>query len=154
MAQNNSGKWLMLHKDGKTVVEGEANPDAGSVLAAPGATVPQDVVDKYGLADRMEGQAVGQVDFAGNPVVVVGGRAIAADALPADHPQYRASKPAAQRDGGRSAVTTSREPATADAAKDAPGKPHDAPRPAPAPAAAPLSAKPAAGQAEVPKPKG
>jgi len=83
--QNNSGKWYMLDKDGK-VVEGEDNPEAVSVLAAPGANVPQDVVDKHDLTKRLDGDAPPMVDSAGNPVVILDGRAIAASALPADHP--------------------------------------------------------------------
>jgi hypothetical protein len=80
---NESGKWFMLTRDGR-VVEGEANPEAASVLAAPGAIVPDDVAAQYKLADRLKpaGESAPQVDAAGKPVVVKDGRALAADLLP------------------------------------------------------------------------
>lgn len=83
---NLSGKWYLLSKSG-TVVEGADNPEGASVLAAPGGNVPQDVVDKYDLAERLKGTETPQVDVAGRPIVhVEGGRAVSIDLLAKDHP--------------------------------------------------------------------
>lgn len=91
---NLSGKWLMLSKSG-TVVEGADNPEAVSVLAAPNGTIPQDVVDKYDLADRLKGTEHHQVDVAGRPIVhVEGGRAVSIDLLAKDHPARKKAEAA------------------------------------------------------------
>ena len=83
---NLSGKWYMLSRSGQ-VVEGEDNPEAASVLAAPGGNVPQDIVDKYDLADRLKGEEVHQIDVAGRPIVLTeSGRAVSIDLLEKDSP--------------------------------------------------------------------
>lgn len=128
MLTNNSGKWLMLDKGGN-VVEGEDNPAAVSVLAAPGVAVPRDLVDKYDLADRLAGDPAPLVDSAGNPVAVVDGRAVAVSALPeghparADHERGLADHPATGAEKApKSGVTIHRE-----GSEDAPAKPHGKP---------------------------
>lgn len=127
MPINDSGKWLMLTKDGE-VVEGESHPHAAFVLAAPGANVPQDVVDKHNLGDRIKGEPRPPVDVAGRPVVhVEGGRAVALDALPDAHPARKAHE-----DGQR--------------ARKMSDAPREAPRPEPKPDA------PAPPKPEPPKP--
>lgn len=102
--RNNSGKWWMLSKAG-TVIEGEGNPEAASVLAAPGSEVPMDVVEKYDLTKRLDGPESPNVDSAGNPVVVVDGRAIAAGALPSDHPERVKAERATKAAGGKPILT-------------------------------------------------
>jgi len=59
--QNNSGKWWMLSRGG-LVVEGEGNPDAVMVLAAPGSEIPRDVIDKYDLSKRLDRVEPDRVD--------------------------------------------------------------------------------------------
>jgi hypothetical protein len=91
---NLSGKWLMLSKSG-TVVEGSDNPEAVSVLAAPGGNIPQDVVDKYDLADQLKGTEHQLVDVAGRPIVhIEGGRAVSIDLLAKDHPARKRAEAA------------------------------------------------------------
>lgn len=86
MPLNNSGKWFMLTKS-KEVVEGETHPEAASVLAAPGANVPNDVVEKYDLAEKIKGEEPHPVDSVGRLIVHADdGRAMSIDAYPKDHP--------------------------------------------------------------------
>jgi len=84
--QNNSDTWLYLSQDGKTVVEGQGNPEAATLLAAPGGTVDQIVVDKHDLAGQLGGASAPMYDSVGNPVVLVDGVAYASDILPEGHP--------------------------------------------------------------------
>jgi hypothetical protein len=84
--QNDSGKWWMLSKAG-TVIEGKDNPQAASILAAPGANVPGDVVAKYDLKDKLSGEAPQLVDSVGHPIVhLEDGRAVSIDMVDKDHP--------------------------------------------------------------------
>ena len=134
--RNSSGKWLMLDKDEK-VVEGEDNPKAVSVLVAPGGNVPQDVVDKYDLGKKLEGEDEAAVDAAGVPVVQVNGIAISANALPEGHPDRPKGEPAKVADKDEPAKPSS--------------KPHDAPRDGAGLANAPASGKAATGHTDAHK---
>jgi hypothetical protein len=83
---NHSESWFYLTKAGD-VHEGDDPPDGSTVLAAPGATVDDATVAAHeGLEAKMAGKkgakdAVHR-DGAGNPVVVRGGKAVAADIMP------------------------------------------------------------------------
>lgn len=98
MAINNSGKWYYLTKHGD-IHEGEDPPSGSIVLAAPGATVPDDIVARHGLADRL-GEPRPLRDSAGAQLVTLeNGRAVALDALPGDdHRRVEAEKLAEAHD--------------------------------------------------------
>jgi hypothetical protein len=55
--QNNSGSWLYLAPDGKTVLEGDESasgvPNGSTIISAPGAEVPNDVVARYNLKEKL-----------------------------------------------------------------------------------------------------
>lgn len=118
--RNNSGKWWMLSHSGE-VIEGDGNPDAASVLAAPGAEIPGDVVKKYDLAKRLDGPEPSMLDSVGRPIVVVDGRSISVDALPVDHPDRVKAEE----------IAKSTKPVAAPSKPTAPGQPPIQQPPAP-----------------------
>jgi hypothetical protein len=116
MPLNNSGKWFMLTKSGE-VVEGETHPEAASVLAAPGANIPNDVVEKYDLAEKIKGEEPHPVDSVGRPIVHADdGRAMSIDAYPKDHP-LRAKAEKAEADRQKTLAEKPKPAPKAEAAK-------------------------------------
>jgi hypothetical protein len=79
---NASGKWLHLTPD-EEVTDAFPPPDGSTVLAAPGGTVPTDIVARYDLAERLEGEhQPPSMTATGEPIIHVGDRAFAASVVP------------------------------------------------------------------------
>jgi hypothetical protein len=63
---NDTDKYLLLHRDGETVIESDtpATPDSVVILAGPGGTVTDDVAGRYKLRDRL--RPAGDLDLRGH----------------------------------------------------------------------------------------
>jgi hypothetical protein len=97
VAVNHTKDFLYVTPTGQ-VHAGDDPPSGSTVLVCPGGTIDDHVAEKYGVTKRL-GKASGATrDAAGNPIVVRGGRAIAADVLPEDDPDRVAVMEAAHHE--------------------------------------------------------
>lgn len=117
MAVNDTQSWYYLTPEG-VVYTGDSPPSGSTVLVCPGGTIDDALADRYGIADKLGDAPAVRRDDAGNPVVVRGGRAIAADVLPEDDPRRKAAMEAAEQEDGAKAAKSGEEAAASNADDD------------------------------------
>jgi hypothetical protein len=122
MATNDTDQWVYVSPTGQALflAPGESPPSGSTVLVCPGGTIDDALAERHGIAGKLGADPAVRRDGAGNPIVVRGGRAIAADVLPDDDEGARAAMEAAREEDDAKAKRAAQEDAkAADEAEEA-----------------------------------